>query len=86
MIDSDESKGVICMKANRTNFEIALAKSCLTPQDLAKAADMPRPTLNNVISGRNVRPATLGRVARALGVPIEQIMEGGAADAEHRDM
>ena len=36
---------------------------------------MPRPTVNNVITGRSVRPATLGRIARALGVDVAEIIE-----------
>lgn len=63
------------MRANRKRLEIAMAKACIEPDALAKAADMPRPTLNNVISGKSVRPATLGRVARALGIDVEEIME-----------
>lgn len=65
------------MKADRKKLELALAQSCYTPKKLAEVAKMPRPTLNNVICGRNVRPATLGRVARALGVPVEQIIDEG---------
>ena len=68
-------KVVNAVKVNRKKFELALARACLTPDELAKLANMPRPTLNNVVTGRSVRPATLGRVARALGVDVEEIME-----------
>lgn len=63
------------MKANRDKLELAMASACLTPAALAKLANMPRSTLNGVISGRSVMPATLGRVARALAVPVEQIAQ-----------
>ena len=63
------------MKANRKQLELAMARACMTPEELAAAAQMPRPTLNNVIVGKSVRPATLGRVARALGAEVENIME-----------
>lgn len=64
------------MKADRTKLELALARACMTPESLTAAAGMPRPTVNNVISGRNVRPATLGRIAKALGVdPTELLVE-----------
>ena len=52
-----------------------MAQSCMNTKDLQKVADIPRPTLNNVISGRNVRPGTIGRVAKALGVSVETILE-----------
>ncbi len=63
------------MKANRKKLEKAMAQSCMNTKDLQKVADIPRPTLNNVISGRNVRPGTIGRVAKALGVSVETILE-----------
>lgn len=63
------------MKANREKLELAMAKACLLPSELAERAGMPRPTLNGVINGRNVRPATLGKVARALGVDVEELLE-----------
>lgn len=63
------------MKADRTKLELALARACMTPESLTLAAGMPRPTVNNVISGRNVRPATMGRVAKALGVDPADIIK-----------
>lgn len=63
------------MKANRKKLENAMAQACMNTKDLQEAADIPRPTLNNVISGRNVRPKTIGQVAKGLGVSVETILE-----------
>lgn len=63
------------MKASIVKLRIIMANNCIEIRDLQKKAEMPRPTLNNVISGRSVRPATLGRVAKALGVDVREIME-----------
>lgn len=64
------------MKADKSKLTLAMARACLNPQELAKVAEMPPQTLNGVIRGRSVRPATLGKVARALGVdPVEIIKE-----------
>lgn len=52
-----------------------MAMACMNTEDLQRTSDMPRPTLNNVISGRNVRPGTIGRVAKALGVDVTEIIE-----------
>ena len=52
------------MKANRRKLEIAMANACMSTADLQKATEMPRPTINNVITGKGVRPATIGRVAK----------------------
>lgn len=62
------------MKADRKKMELALARACMTPETLTVAAKMPRPTVNNVITGWSVRPATLGRIARALGVDPTEII------------
>lgn len=63
------------MKVNKQELEIAMARVCMNTEDLQKLTKMPRPTLNNVMSGRSVRPATLGRVAKALGVDVREIVE-----------
>lgn len=63
------------MKANKKRLEIAMANACMNTEDLQKVSKMPRPTLNNVITGRNVRPGTIGRVAKALGVDVTEIIE-----------
>ena len=63
------------MKANRNKLELAMAKACMSTAELQKAAEMPRPTLNNVISGKSAKPATIGRIARALGVHATEILE-----------
>lgn len=63
------------MKADTSKLRLAMARSCMNPQDLAKAAEMPPQTVNGVLRGRSVRPATLGRIARALGVDVVEIMK-----------
>lgn len=39
------------MKANRKKLMLAMARACMDTEDLQKAAEMPRPTLNNAICG-----------------------------------
>lgn len=63
------------MRADKIKLQIAMASACMNPQDLAKAANMPPQTVNGVIRGRAVRPATLGRIARALNVTPQEILE-----------
>lgn len=62
------------MTADKAKLTLAMARACMNPQDLAKAAEMPPQTVNGVIRGRSVRPATLGRVARALQVDAADII------------
>lgn len=63
------------MKADINKLRLAMARACMNPQDLAKAAEMPPQTVNGVLRGRGVRPATLGRIAKALGVDPAEILE-----------
>ena len=67
------------MKANKEKMELALARACMNTSDLVCMTAMPEPTVKKVLSGRNVRPVTLGRIAKALGVdPAELISTEGA--------
>ena len=47
----------------------------MNADDLRKAAEMPRPTLNNAISGRGVSPKTAGRIAHALVIDVMELVE-----------
>lgn len=63
------------MKADISKLRLAMARACMNPQDLAKAAEMPPQTVNGVLRGRSVRPATIGRIARALCVDVAEIVK-----------
>ena len=64
------------MKADRKKLELAMARACMSSADLPVAAGLPRPTVQNAIVGKSVRPATLGRIAKALNVdPAELIAD-----------
>lgn len=63
------------MKADKSKLTLAMAQRCWNPQDLAKAAEMPPQTVRRVLLGRGVRPATLGHIAKALGVDPAELIE-----------
>ena len=63
------------MKADRRKLELAMARACMESADLPAAAGLPRPTVQNAIVGKSVRPATLGRIATALGVDPADIIK-----------
>lgn len=63
------------MRADRKKLELAMARACVGPAELTAQTGMPRPTVNNVIVGRGVRPDTLGRIACALGVDVSDIIQ-----------
>lgn len=65
------------MKAERSALELAMARSCMSAKDIAEKAQIPEMTVKNVLSGRSVRPRTIGLVCKALGVDVTEIMKKG---------
>ena len=64
------------MRADKEKVALAMARACMSRMDIAVAARMPENTVKSVLQGKPVRPATLGRVAKALGVdPAELLAE-----------
>lgn len=63
------------MKADKEKLLLAMARACMDTRGLAEAAQLPRPTLNNAIIGRSVRPSTLGKIAKALSIDPAEIIE-----------
>lgn len=62
------------MTADRNKLVLAMARACMDTKDLVRATGMPRQTVNRVLLGRSVRPATIGRVAKELGVDPMDIL------------
>lgn len=63
------------MKVNRSKLELSMARACMTSAELPKVAGLPRPTFQNAVVGKSVRPATVGKIAKALGVDPVDIIE-----------
>lgn len=63
------------MKINKRKLEIAMANACMTTADLQKAAEMPMPTVTGAVSGKSIRPATAGRIAKALQCNVTEIID-----------
>lgn len=63
------------MKVDKHKLEIAMARAKLNRDTLAAKAGMPIPTVCNVLQRRSCKPATVGRIAEALGVDVTEILE-----------
>lgn len=63
------------MKVNKKKLELAMATACVNPYDLCKMASIQYQTYKRISAGREAKPATVGKVAKALNVPVEQILE-----------
>ncbi|WP_154024394.1 helix-turn-helix domain-containing protein [Flavonifractor plautii] len=68
------------MIINRKKMELAMARACVNSRGLAETAQMPVQTINGVLRGRNIRPGTLGKIARALDVDPADIIEEEATE------
>lgn len=62
------------MKLDREKFSIARARACIGQKDFEKAG-VPKGTLCRAMSGRNLKPETIGKLAKALDVDVTEILE-----------
>lgn len=68
------------MKLNIDKFNLEMANACISINDLAEKADVSRISIGRFISGKTEpRPATVGKIAKALGCKVEDLIEIGAA-------
>lgn len=63
------------MKANKRKLDIAMARACMSANDIQVKTKMPRPSINNVLCGKSVRPDTIGKIAKALGADVTEIID-----------
>lgn len=61
------------MRLNKEKFELAKARVCMGQKDLI-AAGIPKGTLCRVLR-EDARPETVGKIAKALGVDVLEIIE-----------
>lgn len=63
------------MKLSRKKVELAMARAELNRNQAAEKAGMSIPSYCAAISRESCKPATAGKIARALGVDITEILE-----------
>lgn len=64
------------MKINKQKLQIAMANACLSMDDLAALAEVSRVSISKYLSGkRQPKPKTAGKIAKALNVPVTEIIE-----------
>lgn len=61
------------MKLDREKYMLARARACMGQKDL-EVAGIPKGTLCGALSG-DIRPETAGKIAKALGVDVTEIIE-----------
>lgn len=66
------------MKRMRIDIEkcrIACARMCINQKELAELAGIPKSTIGNAFKRQGASPATIGKIARALGVDVLDILK-----------
>lgn len=61
------------MKLDRKKYMLARARACMGQKDL-EAAGIPKGTLCAALR-RSIKPETAGKIAKALGVDVTEIIE-----------
>lgn len=55
---------------DKTKLTLIMADKCLTLSELCQITGIPKPTINNIVKGKKVKPVTVGKLAKGLGVPV----------------
>lgn len=63
------------MIISKKKLEIAMANACLNTQELCKEINMKYQQFYRVANGNNCKPSTIGRIAKVLGVSVEQLIK-----------
>lgn len=63
------------LKINNEKLEVAMARSCMTLGKLSEQAKLNYSTLTRIKTGKHTQPFTVGKIAKALNVPVESLIE-----------
>ena len=63
------------MNLIRKKYDLACARACLSTKEVAKKAGIPRATIDTCLNRGSASVATIGKIARALGVDVLDILE-----------
>lgn len=64
------------MKINIIKLGVAMAKLCVTQEELARMAGVNVMTISRAKNGQgNVQLSTIGKIAKALNVQVEDLLE-----------
>lgn len=63
------------MIISKKKLELAMANACMNSYDLCKAANIQYQTYKRITSGKNAKPATVGKIAKALNTIAENLIE-----------
>ena len=71
-----KQKGGEKMKINNEKFELAMSNAVIGTKQLSILTDLSQETIARIKNGRqNPRPVTVGKIAKALNVKVEDLVE-----------
>lgn len=77
---SNRTKGGEKMLISKAKLERLLAKECMTYSDLSSKSEVSRITIQKMVKHKiDPRPATVGKIAKALNVDVVELIENTAA-------
>lgn len=62
------------MKIEKNKLAVALARKCWNQRTLRDNGHVSSQTLRNVNAGKDILPETAGKIARALGVDVTELL------------
>lgn len=62
------------MKLDRKKFDLARARACITQKGF-ESQGVAKGTLCRAMGEKNVKPETIGKIAKALGVDVTEILK-----------
>ena len=62
------------MKIDKRMLDIVLARKCWNMRDVWKSGEVSSQTMLNVSKGKEILPETAGKIARALGVDVTELL------------
>lgn len=71
------SKSLLVVSAEKV--QILMAERCMNPYDVCSKAEISYPSYQRIIKTGNCKLSTLGKIAKALEVPVTDIIEDTAA-------
>lgn len=64
------------MRIDRVKFIAELARRDIKAKDIAESAGVSRATVSAIRGGKTIAPDTAQKIAAALNVPVEKLVEG----------
>lgn len=84
---SNRTKVVKKLLISKIKLETILAKECMTYSDLSNKSNVSRTTIQKMVNRKiEPRPATVGKIARALNVDVRELIENTAATVNQSNM